>query len=113
MDEQQKHPGEGHEATHWTDDLDGRTRVHIAYARVYASDYAHGAPGHLDLMTIAALAEMLDKATVRTTAALAPNASINDAIGAVEDIAELVGWPCIDSNRSEDDFVMTFKRGGL
>lgn len=61
MDESKKSVGEGHESPHWTDDLDGRTRVHIAYARVYASDYAHGAPGHLDLMTIAALAKKLDE----------------------------------------------------
>ncbi len=47
------------------------------------------------------------------TAALSPTESINDAISAIEDIAELVGWPCIDSDRAEDNFVMTFKRGGL
>ncbi len=45
------------------------------------------------------------------TAAISPTESMNDAIGAVEDIAELIGWPCIDSDRSEDNFVMTFKRG--
>ena len=62
MDEstEQQPTGAGQELPHWSDDLDGRTRVHIAYARVYASDYAHGAPGHLDLMTIAALAKKLD-----------------------------------------------------
>lgn len=60
MDENQKHEGFGHILPGWMDDLDGRTRVHIAYARVYASDYAHGAPGHLDLMTIAALAKKID-----------------------------------------------------
>ncbi len=54
-------PGEGHTVPHWSDGLDGRICVHIAYARTYAADYAHGAPGHLDLMTIAALAKLLDQ----------------------------------------------------
>lgn len=40
-----------------------RTRDHVAYARHYADHFAHGAPGHLDLMTIAELARLLDKAT--------------------------------------------------
>jgi hypothetical protein len=44
----------------WMAQLDGRTNKHIVYARVYARDFAHGAPGHLDLMTIAALAGLLD-----------------------------------------------------
>ncbi len=46
----------------WQADLDERTNKHIAYARHYAEHYAHGAPGHLDLMTIAALAKKLDEA---------------------------------------------------
>jgi hypothetical protein len=73
MDETTK--GERHETPHWTDGLDDRTRTHIAYARVYASDYAHGAPGHLDLMTIAVLAGKLDAmepARFRTTNLLTP-----------------------------------------
>lgn len=44
----------------WMALLDERTNKHIAYAREYAARFAHGAPGHLDLMTIAALAQMLD-----------------------------------------------------
>ena len=46
----------------WMAALDERTRKHIAYAREYAEKYAHGAPGHLDLMTIALLARLLDAA---------------------------------------------------
>lgn len=44
----------------WEAGLDPRTRKHVEYARHYAAHYAHGAPGHLDLMTIATLARMLD-----------------------------------------------------
>lgn len=62
MEENATPTGAGHELPNWTDDLDSRTRVHIAYARSYAADYAHGAPGHLDLMTIATLAKKLDQA---------------------------------------------------
>jgi len=44
----------------WAARLDERTQKHVAFAQNYARDYAHGAPGHLDLMTIAALAKLLD-----------------------------------------------------
>lgn len=44
----------------WLAGLDERTNKHIAFARDYAQRFAHGAPGHLDLMTIAKLAELLD-----------------------------------------------------
>ena len=44
----------------WMGRLDDRTRKHVLYAKVYARDFAHGAPGHLDLMTIAELAKLLD-----------------------------------------------------
>lgn len=43
----------------WMARLDERTNKHIAFALHYAAAYAHGAPGHLDLMTIATLAKML------------------------------------------------------
>lgn len=45
----------------WSAQLDERTCKHIVYAREYAARFAHGAPGHLDLMTIAALAQLLDE----------------------------------------------------
>ena len=45
----------------WLFKLDERTRLHVAWARLYASDFNHGAPGHLDLLTIAALAKLLDE----------------------------------------------------
>lgn len=44
---------------HWIDGYDERTRKHIQFALDYAENYGHGAPGHLDLMTIAALARQL------------------------------------------------------
>lgn len=49
------------EPPQWMAALDERTNKHIVYARTYAREFAHGAPGHLDLMTIAALAELLDQ----------------------------------------------------
>jgi hypothetical protein len=49
----------------WMAHLDERTNRHIAYARHYALNFAHGAPGHLDLMTIAQLAKLLDDAEYR------------------------------------------------
>lgn len=48
----------------WMEGLDERTVKHIAFARNYAAQFAHGAPGHLDLMTIAALAKLLDTAQI-------------------------------------------------
>lgn len=47
--------------THWMDGLDDRTRKHVIFARHYAESFNHGAPGHLDLLTIAALARLLDE----------------------------------------------------
>lgn len=43
----------------WMAALDERTNKHISFALNYAALYAHGAPGHLDLMTIATLARLL------------------------------------------------------
>ena len=37
-----------------------RTLTHITFARDYTKRYAHGAPGHLDLITIGLLADILD-----------------------------------------------------
>lgn len=48
----------------WMEGLDERMVKHIAFARNYADQFAHGAPGHLDLMTIAVLAKLLDTAQV-------------------------------------------------
>ena len=45
----------------WMAALDERTNRHIVFARVYAREFAHGAPGHLDLMTTAKLADLLDE----------------------------------------------------
>lgn len=44
----------------WMAGLDERMQKHIVFARDYAARFAHGAPGHLDLITIAALANLLD-----------------------------------------------------
>lgn len=44
---------------HWIEGYDERTRKHIQFALDYATHYEHGAPGHLDLMTIARLARHL------------------------------------------------------
>jgi len=47
---------------HWVDGYEERMRKHIQFALDYAAHYEHGAPGHLDLMTIAALARHLSYA---------------------------------------------------
>lgn len=44
----------------WMAQLDERTQTHVMFAQNYAAFYKHGAPGHLDLMTIAALAHFLN-----------------------------------------------------
>lgn len=46
----------------WLASLDPRTQTHVAFARNYAANFNHGAPGHLDLLTIAQLADKLDEA---------------------------------------------------
>lgn len=45
----------------WVGLLDQRMRAHVAFARVYTGDFNHGAPGHLDLLTISALAGVIDR----------------------------------------------------
>lgn len=40
--------------------LDDRTLTHTTFCQNYAAKYHHGAPGHMDYMTIATLASMLD-----------------------------------------------------
>lgn len=47
--------------TDWRTLLDDRTATHVTFAQSYAREYHHGAPGHLDLMTIDALAKLLDR----------------------------------------------------
>lgn len=44
---------------HWIDGYEEHMRKHIQFALDYAANYGHGAPGHLDLMTIATLARQL------------------------------------------------------
>lgn len=44
---------------HWIEGYDERTQKHIRFALHYAAHFGHGAPGHLDLLTIAALARHL------------------------------------------------------
>jgi len=98
----------------WYALLSPREQATIDHALAYAKDFANaGVPGHSAHLLIAKLALEIDKATVGVTAAVAPTESIDDAISAIEDIAELVGWPSIDTDRADDNFVITFKRGGL
>lgn len=49
----------------WKDDLDPRMRRHVEFALSYVRDFGHGCPGHLDLLTIAALADLLTVADGR------------------------------------------------
>jgi hypothetical protein len=52
----------------WLDGFDDRTRKHIQFARHYQAHFGHGAPGHLDLETIATLARYIDHITDQDTA---------------------------------------------
>jgi hypothetical protein len=59
MDEQAA-PLQPKQPPQWMTQLDERTQKQIQFARVYRAEFGHGAPGHLDMMTIAALAQLLD-----------------------------------------------------
>lgn len=116
--------------------LSPREQATIDHALSYAEHFASaGVPGHSAHLLIAKLADELDKPPavvlrrvhwdedgkcwrdietgVSVTAVLSPTTSINDAMSAISDIAELVGWPCFDSNQADDNFSMQFKLGGL
>lgn len=45
----------------WVAQLEQRMRAHVAFARTYTREFNHGAPGHLDLLTISALAGVIDR----------------------------------------------------
>lgn len=49
----------------WKDDLDPRMRKHVEFALAYVRDFGHGCPGHLDLLTIATLSDLLTAADGR------------------------------------------------
>jgi len=51
--------GPGYE-TRWETQLDKRQRSEVAFARMYARDFHHGTEGHLRLMLISELADLLD-----------------------------------------------------
>lgn len=63
MDEQTPKP-----VKNWLEGFDERMRKHIQFARHYQSQFSHGAPGHLDLETIATLARYIDFITDQDTA---------------------------------------------
>jgi hypothetical protein len=45
----------------WRQELDERQRKEVLLAQEYARNYAHGTTGHMQLMLIAKMAELLDK----------------------------------------------------
>jgi len=49
-----------HLANVWRKMFDERTLTHIAFCQNYAANYHHGAPGHMDYMTISLLAHILE-----------------------------------------------------
>ncbi len=57
---------------HWSAILDDRMRRHVDFARAYAQSFAHGAPGHLDMMTIARLAQLIENVLYRGDIAKEP-----------------------------------------
>lgn len=48
----------------WMDEFAEREQKSIDHARLYAAQYGHGDPGHMHLMVIAKLAELLDRELV-------------------------------------------------
>jgi hypothetical protein len=56
----------------WTVGFDERQRKQIAFARVYARDYKHGADGHNNMVIIAQMADLLDKSEGYTRPADGP-----------------------------------------
>lgn len=59
MDEEQKQAAP--DQTDWVWMLDQRMQSHVSFARMYTREFNHGAPGHLDLLTISALAGVIDR----------------------------------------------------
>lgn len=51
----------------WRDGLDDRTRRHVAFCQDYAAKHNHGAPGHIDYLTVDTLAKILDGQEVEVT----------------------------------------------
>ena len=45
----------------WRDGLEPRIRQHVAYCQDYVTNHNHGAPGHLDRVTVDTLAKYLDQ----------------------------------------------------
>jgi hypothetical protein len=59
--EQPTEPEEpGPEPVDWLTHFDDRQRKQIAFSRLYARDFGHGATGHNDMLIIAKMAELLD-----------------------------------------------------
>ena len=46
----------------WGQSLNAREWQEVSFAQVYAKDFAHGTAGHVRLMLIAKLADLLDEA---------------------------------------------------
>lgn len=59
----------------WMAHLDERTRKHVDFARAYAQHFAHGAAGHIDLMTIARLSQLIENLIYRGDIAAEPKAT--------------------------------------
>lgn len=47
----------------WIEGFEERERKQIRFALLYEMHFAHGAPGHLDMMVIAKLARYIDMLT--------------------------------------------------
>jgi hypothetical protein len=58
--EQPEEPGPTPEPVNWLTHFDDRQRKQIAFSRLYAKDFSHGATGHNDMLIIAKMAELLD-----------------------------------------------------
>jgi hypothetical protein len=86
-------------ADHWASQLDARTRQHVDFARMYAQIWHHGAPGHLDLMTIAALAALLDNWQYRGHFSATPTNNAPEGSGKAESLLQEAVKPDINTPR--------------
>jgi hypothetical protein len=71
--------------------LDDRTKQHIAFAVNYVENFAHGAPGHLDLTVIAQLSKQLSQTVGFLEAAQARVQELEDQLKSVQDLAKAAG----------------------
>lgn len=72
----------------WRDSLEPRIRKHIAYCQNYVAQHNHGAPGHLDRVTVDTLAKILDGEEVTITTRY--EVTFNGADGVADQLGRII-----------------------